>query len=204
MAQHLTGLELKFFVFVNRGLARASMLATRFSGEAFELTELNSQLAQADIIISATDSADILISAAALVAARLHSRRKPLLLIDLAVPRNIDPAIGKLSDCYLYGLDDLQSFIQETILSRHEAATQAETIVDIETANYATKLQHRALAPHISALNQQARVIRDEQVAEALHSLHNGVAVEAVVQKLAHRLTQQLIHIPIKMLRDKT
>ncbi len=203
VAQHLSELGLKSFRFVNRGLARASALATRFAGEAFELSELTTQLAQTDIIIAATDSAELLIHAEPLMAARAHLKRTPLLLIDLAVPRNIDPLIAKLSDCYLYSLDDLQSLIQETWQSRRDAALQAEAIIDMETRHYAKKIRHMALAPQISALNQQANKIRDQQLTEALHSLAKGAAVETVLQHLAHKLTQQLLHIPMKLLRDR-
>lgn len=203
VAQHLAEMGISRFHFVNRTLTRAQTLATRWQGDALALSELSSVLASADIVIAATDSAELLVTQAALAKARHGRRRKPLLLIDLAVPRNIDPLIEHLPDCYLYCLDDLQALIQETIESRRDAASLAEAIIDVETTHFAKKLQHSNLAPKIQALYQQAGISRDEQLAAALQRLKNGATVEAVLHQLAHRLTQQLLHIPVTLLREK-
>ena len=202
VTQHLSDLGAHQFTFVNRSLARASALAAQWRGDAFELSELASLMGSVDIIIAATDSPVVLVQAKDLARARHAQRRKPLLLIDLAVPRNIDPLISDQSDCYLYGLDDLQALIEESIAERHIAARQCDAIIEVEMVHFSKKLHHLQKAPKIKALYQQANACRDQQVKEALHALTNGVSPEAVVQQLAHRLTQQLVHIPALMLKE--
>lgn len=203
VAQHLAEMGVQRFSFVNRSLSRACELAQRWQGEAFELSELESVLANADIIVAATDSPEVLLHEAQLRRAHRHHRRKATLLIDLSVPRNIDPAIGALSDCYLYGLDDLQQLIQETLASRQEAARQAEAIIEVEMLRYHKKSQHIAKAAHIQSWYQQAHTCRDQQVAAALHRLEHGGDAKEVIHQLAHRLTQQLLHMPLQILKEE-
>lgn len=201
VAQHLADMGVQRFSFVNRSLVRASELAQRWRGEAFALSELESLLPNADIIIAATDSPALLLHEAQLQQAHRHHRRKATLLIDLSVPRNIDPAISALSDCYLYGLDDLQSLIHETLASRQAAALQAEAIIEAETLRFHKKSQHIAKSAHIQSWYQQAHTCRDQQVAAALHRLDHGSDAKEVIQQLAHRLTQQLLHVPMQLLK---
>lgn len=194
VAQHLAALGVQRFHFVNRSIERAAALASRWQGEAFELHELESVLPEVDIFIAATDSPEVLLHAAALEQSRRAQRRKPLLLIDLAMPRNIDAAITHLSDCYLYCLDDLQALIGETIAQRRDAAQQAEAIIEVEAAVFAQQCHRVARASRIKGLYQQVHACRDRHLAEALQSLNQGMDAEAVVQRLAYRLSQQLAH----------
>lgn len=202
VTQHLAELGVHRFVFVNRSLARAEALAERWHGEAFPLSELDSVLDDADIVMAATDSPTVLLTQESVAKARRFKRRKPLLLIDLAVPRNLDPQIAALADCYLYGLDDLQQLIEETLRQRKEAAAQAEAIIEMTTQQFQQKMHHLAKVPQIKALYQQAEQYRDQQVSHAMQRIANGVSVEQVVQQLAHRLTQQLLHLPVSLLKE--
>lgn len=186
--------QVKEWLFVNRSLDKAVNLANTFGGEAFELNELALVLGQADIIVTATNSQQILINKDMLQQAfQQQQKRRPLLLLDLAVPRNIDNHIGDMRDRYLYTVDDLQQVITETLKSRKQAAQQAEMLIEQAIREFYQKLK---LTPQIRAWREEAERLRDQLLNTALEKLQEGQSAEEAIKQLAQKLTQQLLHQP--------
>jgi glutamyl-tRNA reductase len=129
-------------------------------------------------------------------------KHRPVFMVDIAVPRDIDPAVGELEDVYLYTVDDLQEIIQENLQSRQAAAKQAEEIVDIQVNHFMAWLRAQDSANSIRALRHQAETLRDEAHARALRQLQQGKDPAEVLSYLANTLTNKLIHAPIVSLRE--
>lgn len=133
----------------------------------------------------------------------LKSRRnQPMLFVDIAVPRDIEPEVGKLSNAYLYSVDDLQAIIQHNMAQRQAAAVQAESIVQQESMNFMTWLRAQGAVETIRDYRSQAEQVRSEMTAKALAAIEQGANVEQVVNELAHKLTNRLIHAPTKSLQQ--
>ena len=189
-------------IVANRTLERAHALVAPFDGYAIALDEIPAHLGEADIVIAATTSPGPLLNAAQVRACLKQRRRRPLLMVDLAVPRDIDPAVADLDDIYLYTVDDLKDIIQENLRSREAAAEQAEEIIDHQVEHFMGWLRAQNSAVRIHALRQQAEAIRDEALARARRQLAQGREAGEVLDLLAHRLTNKLIHAPCAGLRE--
>ncbi|HHW76922.1 MAG TPA: glutamyl-tRNA reductase [Xanthomonadaceae bacterium] len=201
VARHLHENGIGRLVVANRTLERAHALAASLAGYAIALDEIPNHLGEADIVIAATASPGLML-AAAQVRDCLKRRRRPLLLVDLAVPRDIDPAVADLDDVYLYTVDDLKDIIQENLRSRQSAALQAEEIIDSQVEHFMAWLRAQDSAASILALRQQAEAARDEAVARARRQLAQGKSPEDVLNILANTLTNKLIHPPCAGLRE--
>ena len=140
---------------------------------------------------------------AALVQSCLKQRRRrPMFMVDLAVPRDIDPAVADLDDVYLYTVDDLKDIIQENLRSREAAAAQAEEIIDNQVEHFMGWLRAQDSVASIRALRQQAEAVRDEALARARRQLAQGKNPGEVLELLANLLTNKLIHSPCAGLRE--
>lgn len=201
VARHLHENGLGRLIVANRTLERAHTLATVFAGYAIALDEIPLHLGEVDLIVAATASPSVLLPAEP-VRESLKRRRRPMLLIDLAVPRDIDPAVADLDDVYLYTVDDLKEIIQDNLRSRQAAAEQAEEIIDYQVEQFMAWVRTQAGANSIHTLRQQATAIRDEAVARALRQLAQGKDSNQVVRILAETLTNKLIHPPCVGLRE--
>lgn len=201
VARHLHENGLGRLIVANRTLERAHTLATVFAGYAIALDEIPLHLGEVDLIVAATASPSVLLPAEP-VRESLKRRRRPMLLIDLAVPRDIDPAVANLDDVYLYTVDDLKEIIQDNLRSRQAAAEQAEEIIDYQVEQFMAWVRTQAGASSIHTLRQQATAIRDEAVARALRQLAQGKDSNQVVRILAETLTNKLIHPPCVGLRE--
>lgn len=201
VARHLHENGLGRLIVANRTLERAHTLATVFAGYAIALDEIPLHLGEVDLIVAATASPNVLLPAEP-VRESLKRRRRPMLLIDLAVPRDIDPAVADLDDVYLYTVDDLKEIIQDNLRSRQAAAEQAEEIIDYQVEQFMAWVRTQAGANSIHTLRQQATAIRDEAVARALRQLAQGKDSNQVVRILAETLTNKLIHPPCVGLRE--
>jgi glutamyl-tRNA reductase len=201
VAQHLAGRKIGSIVIANRSIARARALAQEYKGFAIELAEIPDHLAAADIIICSTASPDPLISREMVQAALKARRRKPMFIVDLAVPRDVEPAVGELEDIYLYTVDDLQGVVDENLKAREEAAAHARRIIDVEVLRFAQTLKTRDAAPTIRSVRSRAEEIRNAVNEQARHMLEAGRSQEEVMDFLSRTLTNKLMHLPSVSLR---
>lgn len=202
VARHLHDNAIGRIVVANRTLERARLLATRFQGYAITLDEIPNHVAEADIVISSTGSSQIVLSQDLIKRAVRQRRHRPMFMVDIAVPRDIDPRVATLDDVYLYTVDDLQGIIQDNIRSRQAAAEQAEDIVTVQTEEFMAWLRTQAGAVNIRSLRDQAEAIRDETLERARRQLRQGRDTDEVLNYLAQTLTNKLLHAPVSGLRD--
>jgi glutamyl-tRNA reductase len=202
VARHLREHQVRHMIIANRSSERAQVLADEVGAEVITLPEIDERLADADIIISSTASPLPIIGKGMVERALKTRRNQPMLLIDIAVPRDIEPEVGKLSNAYLYSVDDLHSIIQKNLAQRKAAAVQAESIVVQESTNFMAWLRSQGAVETIRDYRSQADAIRAEMEAEAIAAIQLGADVEAVIHKLAHKLTNRLIHAPTKSLQQ--
>lgn len=201
-ANHLYANRLGRLLVANRSLERAQTVATRFGGYALPLHELSIHLADADIVISSTASSTPVLMAETVKQAMHKRRHKPMFLVDIAVPRDIEPAVSDIEDVYLYTIDDLQAVIDENLRSREAAATQADEIIDNAAKQFLEWIHQGDALDVVRALRSQAEGARDEVLQRALKQLESGAPPRDVVQFLANTLTNKLIHAPTVNLKD--
>ena len=201
-AQHLASSKVKHLMIANRTLQHAQTLASRYNGFALPLAEFPKHLAEADIVISATASAHTIVSKIDVANALQQRKHKPMLFIDLAVPRDIEPDVALLEDIYLYTVDDLEHVLEESRASRQQAALQAQSMIDSQAEHFYA--QFNALEHQSSALKIRARVeqIRDLQLEKARQALARGDAADQVLETLAHQLSNKFMHKPSTALKQ--
>ena len=201
-ARHLCEQGLGGVVVANRSPERARRLAAVHGGEAIALGEIADHLAGVDMVISCT-GAQLPVLGKGMVERALRRRRHaPLFMVDLAVPRDIEPEVGELSDVYLYGLDDLREVIEEGRRARAAAAEQAQLILEAHVERYLAWERTQAAVSSIRAYRAQAAATREQLLEQARRRLARGEDPEAVLEQLAHRLTNRLIHAPTIGLRQ--
>jgi len=200
-ARHLRGQGIGRLIVANRSLDNAQKLAQELGALAITLEELPAYLPEADLVVSSTASRNLIVSRSLMEAALSKRRRKPVFLIDLAVPPDLDPKIRELSDCYLYTVDDLKSVISENLKARGVAAEQAEAMLVDHAGEFTRWMESRDAAPTIRALRQQARGHRDEVLEKARRKIAAGEPVEAVLQFVADTLANKLLHAPSAALK---
>jgi len=188
----------------NRTLERAQALARRFNARAIELRELAAQLHQQDIVVSCTASSLPILGKGLVERALKARRRLPMFMVDLAVPRDIEPEVGELDDVFLYTIDDLQGIVQGNLDARRSAVEQAEAIIDAQVGQFMHWMQLRQSVPLIRALREQAEDARRQEVERALKLLAKGDAPEQVLESLSQGLTNKLMHAPTQALNEAT
>jgi len=201
-ARHLHQHGVGRIVVANRTVERAHSVATQFDGFAIALTEIANHLPEADIVISSTASPLPVLGKGAVERALKKRRHRPVLMVDLAVPRDIEPEVAALSDVYLYTVDDLQGVVDEGLRSRREAACEAQEIIDYHAAEFMAWLRSLDAVNLIQGFRQGAEQVRDEVLARALHLLRTGKPAEDVLAFVAHTLTNKLLHTPSVRLRQ--
>ncbi|MGB0955634.1 MAG: glutamyl-tRNA reductase [Panacagrimonas sp.] len=201
IARHLRGQGVGRIVVANRSLERANRLAREIHGYAISLSDLPAYLGDADLVVSSTASRAHVIENAAMQGALRKRRRKPVFMIDLAVPRDIDPRIGKLEDIYLYTLDDLRNVIAQNQRARAAAAEQAELLVSEYAREFTHWLESRNAGAMIRQIREQARDHRDVVLARAQRKLAAGAEPEAVLSFVADTLSNKILHAPSRQLR---
>lgn len=201
-ARYLADSGVRRMVFANRSLERAQMLATRYHGYAIALDDLPAHLAEADMLISSTAAPGHLVHFEQLRAAVKQRRRKPMFVLDLAVPRDIDPNAGELEDIYLYSVDDLQSVIDDNRRSREQAAVLANGMLDARIEEYIDWLDSRQATNTIRRLRERAHQTREQVLAKAQRRLARGEAPEDVIAFVGRTLTNKLMHEPSASLRN--
>ena len=197
VARHLNEQGIKHIIVANRTVERAMTLANQFMhSEAIALADMPDRLAEADIIISSTASQLPILGKGAVERALKSRKHRPMFMVDIAVPRDVEPEVGDLSDVYLYTVDDLHEVIEEGRQSREEAAEQAEDIIENQVEHYMGWLRSLDAVDTIRSYREQAEQLRDEAMRNARRQLAAGHDPEMVMVELARVLTQKLLHQP--------
>ena len=193
-ATHFAARQPASIVVANRTLERAENLANRFSAGTMRLADLPDRLAQFDVVVSCTASTLPLLGLGMVERATRQRKRKPMVMVDLAVPRDIEPEVAQLDDIYLYSVDDLGAVVQSGTDARRAAVVQAEAIIDARVRNFMHWMQVRANVPVIRDLQTTAQSIQTLELERARRLLAKGESPEAVLEQLAHGLTQKYLH----------
>jgi len=187
---------------LNRSREKAEELAAELDATAMTLDRLDEALPQADILISSTASPLPVIRRDDVKAALRRRRHRPMFLVDIAVPRDIDPEVGRLKDVYLYTIDDLQQVVDENLQQRAEAAEAAGQDVDESVDAFMRWLYGMRAARTLKRIRDQSHDFEQELTERALRRLRSGQEPEAVLQQLASTLTNKILHLPSKRLRE--
>jgi glutamyl-tRNA reductase len=201
-ARHLTEARVRRLIVANRTFANAHALAGRFGGYAIELSDLDRHLPEADIVISSTAAREPVLSREMVAAAITARRRRPMFLVDIAVPRDIEPAVGKLDDVFLYTIDDLREVIDENLRSRQHAAREAEAMIELSVEHFMGWWRALDLRNPVAGLRRGAEADRDDVLARARALLARGKSADEALEYLAHALTNKLLHAPSANLRS--
>jgi len=193
-ATHFAARTPRSMAVANRTLERGEKLAGRFGAEAMLLSDLPARLADYDIVVSCTASSLPIIGLGAVERALKARRKRPMFMVDLAVPRDIEPEVARLSDVYLYTVDDLASMVQAGSEKRLAAVEQAEAIIETGVQSFVHWMAQRGSVPLIQALHSQADDWRAAEIARARKMLAKGEDIEAVLEALSRGLTQKLLH----------
>ncbi len=194
VATHFAARTPRAMAVANRTLERGEHLAGRVGAEAVRMADLPHRLAEFDIVISCTASSVPIIGLGAVERALKARRHRPMFMVDLAVPRDIEPEVAQLSDIYLYTVDDLSVLVHSAGEKRQAAVEQAEAIIESGVQSFAHWLDQRSSVPLIQALNAQADDWRAIEIARAQRLLARGESVENVLEALSRGLTQKMLH----------
>jgi glutamyl-tRNA reductase len=195
-AGHFAAHHPRRITFANRTPERAQQLADRFLGHAISLNDLASQLAVYDIVISCTASPLPIIGKGLVESALCARKHRPMLMFDLAVPRDIEGEVATLDDVFLYTVDDLGKISRDGMNARQNAVTQAEVIVENQVSDFMHWLANRELVPMIRGLRDAAERSRRHELGRAIRRLQKGEDPKAVVEYLSRVLTNKLLHAP--------
>jgi len=201
-ARHLVQARAKRLLVANRTLAHAQELASRHGGFALPLSEIDKHLGEADVVISATASRDPILQRPQVAAALATRKHRPMLLLDLAVPRDIAPDVADLKDVFLYTVDDLERAIEDNRRSRREAATEAEAIVELQVARFTETMAASTRTEPLKRLRAHGEAAKSDVLARAQQQLAAGQDPAEVLNFLAHTLTNRLLHAPTIALRE--
>jgi len=201
VARHLANAGVKHMTVANRTLNRAVALAQEFDGEAILLGDIPQALPQADIVIASTASQLPILGKGAVEAALKKRKHKPIFMVDIAVPRDIEPQVAELDDVYLYTVDDLREVIEENQRSRESAAREAEEIIEVGVHEFMRQMRSLAAVDTVTSLRGQAEAIRDAELQRALQQLNKGKDAAGVLEQLARSITNKMLHHPTIQLR---
>lgn len=201
-ARHFRQHGIGRIIVANRTLERAQLIAGQCGGYAIALNDIGLHLAEADIVISSTASPTPILGKGAVASAIKARRHRPIFMVDIAVPRDIETEVGELPDVYLYTVDDLHEVIQENLHSRQEAAKQAEEIIAVQTSAFLGWMRSLDAVATICAYREQAEALRDQELARARRLLAAGRDPDEVMRLLARGLTNKFLHRPCTQLRN--
>lgn len=199
-AQHLRSRNVSKMIIANRTLSNAQQLANTYDAEAIPMSDIGSRLNEADIVISSTASPTPVIGKGAIERALQQRRRKPMFIVDIAVPRDIEPQVAELDDIYLYTVDDLQNVVSDNLKARRTAAVKAEQLVLHDLDDFNGWLRSQKDITTMLDLRAHAEQHRDELLTRYQQQLKQGKSAEQVLAQLADALTNKLIHEPTKTL----
>ncbi len=202
VAEHLSEIGVRGMAIANRTLAAAETLAARYDAQPLQLTEVAGQLANFDILVASTGSSLPVVGKGALEAAIKQRRHRPMFIVDIAVPRDIEPEAADLPDVYLYTIDDLTEIIEENVRQRRAAAEDAENLVEDGTNHYLRERRAHHSQAILKRFRDRASAVRDAELDKAMRELRKGADPEQVVAALSRGLTNKLIHVPTTAIRD--
>ena len=202
VAKHLYQNDPQKITVANRTIERAKTLASEVDADVIALAQLPERLHDADIVISSTASTLPIIGKGVVEQALKKRRHKPMLFIDIAVPRDIESQVGELDAAYLYSVDDLQAIVSENIAAREQAAEQAQAIIRSRTDEFAMWLRSLDSVDLIRHYRNDVQDIKSELVEKALGQLQAGKEAEKVILELANKLTNRLMHAPTRAIQD--
>lgn len=202
VARHLIDAGVNHIVIANRTLGRARELAQKFSAEAVLLADIPSQLQDADIVITSTASQLPILGKGAVEEAVKARRHRPVLMVDIAVPRDIEPQVGDLRDIYLYSVDDLREIVEQNMLNRHQEARKADQIISEGIAQFMEEMRSLASLDLVKDYRQMAERTRELELQRALRALSRGEDPQQIAAQLARAITNKLIHAPTAGLRQ--
>jgi len=186
----------------NRTLERASLLAHRFNGQAIELRALAEHLHDYDIVVSCTASSLPILGKGLIERALRARRRRPMFMVDLAVPRDIEREVGELDDVFLYTIDDLAQIVSANLDARRSAVEQAEAIIETQVDQFMHWMHARESVPLIRALREQAEEARRHELERAVKLLQRGEDPKQVLEALSQGLANKLMHAPTQALNE--
>ena len=201
-ARHLAESRVRRLIIANRSLENAQALAANLGAYAISLSDLPQHLAEADIVISSTASREPILTRSMVENAIDARRRRPMFLVDLAVPRDIEASVSELEDVFLYTIDDLRRVIDENLRSRQAAAREAEALIDLQVEHYLAWRHALHEQNPLMHLRRDAENQRDAVLARARQLLANGRDPQQALEFLANTLTNKLLHAPSASLRD--
>jgi len=199
-ATHLAGRKPKSMTVANRTLERGAQLASRVQGEAITLNELPDRLAQFDIIVTSTASSLPILGKGMLERAIKSRRHTPVFIVDLAVPRDVEPEAKELDDVFLYTVDDLANIVKDNLQIRVEAVREAEAMIATQAESFLRWLQGRSVVPMITALHGHHDTLRVTELDRVRRLLANGTPPEQALEQLARGLTNKFLHAPTQAL----
>lgn len=203
LARHLRALGVHQLWIANRTLEHAEQFARTMTATAIPLDKISTVMTQVDMVVTATGSSLPIIGKGMVERALKQRKHRLLFMVDLAVPRDIESEVGDLADVYLYTLDDLQNIIQRNLQDRHSAAQQAEELIHAHATHYMRSLQILEAVPLIRSYREQADAVRSAALADVIGQLAAGALTpEEALKRLAHRLTNKLLHVPTQQLRQ--
>jgi glutamyl-tRNA reductase len=201
-ATHFAARQPKSITVANRTLERGAQLASRVQAEAITLNELPERLAQFDIIVTSTASSLPILGKGMLERAIKTRRHAPMFIVDLAVPRDVEPEASELDDLFLYSIDDLANIVKDNLQIRVDAVREAEAMIAAQAENFLRWLEGRAIVPTITALQGHHEALRAAELERARRLLANGVVPEQVLEQLARGLTHKFLHGPTQALNQ--
>ncbi|HEX7036135.1 MAG TPA: glutamyl-tRNA reductase [Pseudomonadales bacterium] len=202
VAEHLVELGIGALGVANRTLANAEALAARFHATPMQLTDVAAHLHDYDIVIASTGSALPILGKGAVEHAIRLRRRRPMFIVDIAMPRDVEPEVAELSDVYLYTLDDLTEVIEDNLRQRRAAAESAEQLVDDGATLYLRERRAQQSHELLKRLREQAEAIKSAELERALKELQGGADPQRVLASLARALTNKLMHPPSVAIRE--
>ncbi|GAA0792489.1 glutamyl-tRNA reductase [Marinobacterium sediminicola] len=201
VARHLKRAGVQQITVANRTLSRALAVAEEFDGRAIELSQIPDELPQTDILIASTASQLPILGKGAVEVALKKRKHRPIFMVDIAVPRDIEPQVGELDDVYLYTVDDLREVIEENQRERQSAALEAEGIIEAGALEFMRQLRELGAVDTLTQLRNQAHQLAQQELEKSLRQLRNGKDAEEVLKRLANGLTNKLLHQPTVQLR---
>ena len=202
VTRHLIEAGVSNIVIANRTLGRARELAQKFGAEAVLLAEIPDRLPAADIVITSTASQLPILGKGAVEQAVKARKHRPVLMVDIAVPRDIEPQVGDLRDVYLYSVDDLREIVDQNLRSRQSEARKADVIIDEGVAAYVQAKKHMGAVDAVKDYRGMAEGLRQQELDKALRSIARGDDPEKVLNQFSRGLTNKLIHAPTAGLKQ--
>lgn len=202
VARHLREQGIEKIIIANRTLERAQLLAESLQAEAILLGDIPYRLHEADIVISSTASQLPVLGKGAVEQALKIRKHQPMFMVDIAVPRDIEPQVAELDDVYLYTVDDLRDVIDENLRARELAAEEARVLIEEGVALYQQEKRRQEASSNIVEYRQKAEAWRDAEIDRAMKAIARGESPEETMKVLARNLTNKLLHHPTEMLKQ--